>query len=154
LAGCTSYCANRKALWSRFRVAVVALCFALFYHLHLPIEASCSALNKWNIRCKTHSIDMSSRVQIVKGIENDRVFLEEFNIVLRILDVSVIGFEFNVRVELCSSLFCNLLCISMTITSPSSLLIRTKALDFLICSCRNKNCRLRLLRSIVSRSIM
>src|SRR3569833_800823 len=28
----------------------------------------------------------------------------------------------------------------------------TKALDFLMCSCRNRNCRLRLLRSIVSRS--
>ena len=51
---------------------------------------------------------MSASVQIVQGIENDVELLKPCGAEARLLDVSVVGFESDSRVEFGRGLLCNL----------------------------------------------
>ena len=120
----TSDGADRETLWNFFGIAVVAFGFALqsqmphqqteladgylFDHLHLAIEACCSAFDKWHICCQAHLIDMPSSVQIVQRIENKIESLKPVDVELRIFDVGMVGLKLDMRIESGCALFSDL----------------------------------------------
>ena len=108
LAWCASDSAHGIAFRCFFRIAIVAFRFTLDYHLHLSVEASCSGLDQWDLGCQTHSIHMPPRIKIVQCIKYDTKLRKPFDIELCILDIGVIRFEFDVRVEFGSSILSNL----------------------------------------------
>lgn len=120
--------------------------------LDLTVESSCSALDQRHTGSQTHFIDMSPRFKVVKSIEDEVEALEPVDVELRVFDVCVMRFELDVRIELGSGLFGNLRESCEPKITRAGHPFPTKALDFLMCSCRKRNWRLRLLRSIVSRS--
>ena len=99
---------------------------------------------------------MPARINVVEGVEDDVKSLEPRDVESGVLDVVVIGFDRNIGVEGVRRLFGNLLecqrAYSLTLATSTG--ARTNAFDFLMCSLRNRNWRLRLLRSMVSRSTM
>lgn len=76
--------------------------------LNLPIESCRSTLNQGYIRCQTHFVDMPSRIEVVKGIEDERKALEPLYVELRIFDVCMVRFELDVRIEFGRALLCDL----------------------------------------------
>lgn len=104
LAGSTADCADGETLGHRFCVAVVAFGLSTFDDLDLTIVASRSTLNQRYICGKTHPVDMFTSIQIVERVEYNVETLEPLYIELRVLDVCVKCFEFDVGVELSSRL--------------------------------------------------
>lgn len=51
---------------------------------------------------------MPPRVKIIEGVEDKIEVFVPLYIELRILDISMVGMEFDIRVESPSSLFCDL----------------------------------------------
>lgn len=124
---------------------------------------------------------MASSGQVVQGVEYDIEGLEPTHVELAIHDVCMISLQFCAGLEIMRNFFRNLrVIISVSDyqsvvsighsaqsgrsccgkegreqrTAEGDVTRRTRAFGFLICSCRKRNCRFRLLRSIVSRSIM
>lgn len=68
--------ADRVGLGSCFDCAVITGRDAFLDDLDLTIEAGCAALDKWYISSKAHLVHMSSRLQIIQRIENNRKAFE------------------------------------------------------------------------------
>lgn len=123
--------------------------------LDLAVEARGATLNQWHAGRQTHFVDMAARIHIVERVEDETEGLKPHDVELGVLDVVVVCDDVNIGVELGSRLFRNL---SGGQRMPSHVCgcsgCPTSAFDFLMCSLRNRNWRLRLLRSMVSRSTM
>jgi len=65
----------------------------------MSMEASGPAIHHGHICCDAHFVDVPSCVNVVERIEDNLELLEEGNIKLRILDICVIGFDLDIRVE-------------------------------------------------------
>jgi hypothetical protein len=162
LTGCASDCTNGKRFRYLFLIAVVAFCPALLDYLDLTVKAHCTALDQRDVGCEAHLVDMAAGVEIVQGIEDEVEGLEPFNVELGVFDVGVAGGEGDGGVEFGSGFFGDLGGWRAKVSECAVGLgnvawaagRRTIAFGFLICSCLKRNWRLRLLRSIVSRSIM
>lgn len=92
LARRASDCANWEALGNWFMGAVVALGCSLFDNLYLTIKACGSALDKRNISCETHFVNMPSCIQIIQRIENNIESFEPLDVKIVILDVRMVCF--------------------------------------------------------------
>ena len=168
-----SDCADGEGLGRVFGGAVVAFGFALaplvsrpispalqirvahsLDDLDLSVEASRATLYQRDIGRQAHFVDVPPRIQIIQRVEDDAEALEPRDIELAVLDVVVVRYDADVGVEPACRLFGNLSDCQRKLCDvvPSQVFRRTNALDFLICSLRNRNWRLRLLRSMVSRS--
>jgi len=125
LAWCTPYRANRKALWNFLRIAIVTFSPALYVvsrrrltlatavahlldNLHLSIEAGGTTLNQGDVRSQAHLVDMPPRVQVIQGIEDEIEALKPVDVEIRVFDVCVVCFKFNVGIELPGGFFRNL----------------------------------------------
>ena len=95
---------------------------------------------------------MPSSIQIVQSVEYEVESFEPSDVELRIFYVGVMCFELNVRIELRGGLFRNLIRRISMARDALKMVVLTNALDFLMCSCLKRNCRFRLLKSMVSRS--
>lgn len=156
--------AANRAHGERFRglfwITIVAFCRALmirttqkiashlFDHLHLAVKASGTTLDQGHIGCQAHPVDMTPGLEIVQGVKDYIKFSEPGHRELDVLDVGMMCFELHIGIETCRRFLGDLESALADESSP------TKALDFLICSWRKRNWRLRLLRSMVSRSTM
>lgn len=105
LAGCTTDCADGKTPGYWFRVAVVTLGLSAFDDLDLSIVASRPTLNKRYVCGETHPVDMFPSIQIVERVKDNVETLEPLDVKLRIFDVCVKRFKFDVGIELSSCLF-------------------------------------------------
>lgn len=76
--------------------------------LNLAVEPCRTTLDQGNVRSQAHLVDVSSRIKVVKRIEDNCEALEPFYVELRIFDVGMVRFEFDVRVELGGAFFCDL----------------------------------------------
>ena len=97
---------------------------------------------------------MSSSIDIIERIEDEFEAGKPVDVELRILNIGMICLQLDVRVEFAGAFLCDLWFVGLEHGLKRGLVARTKALDFLMCSWRKRNWRLRLLRSIVSRSTM
>lgn len=104
---------------------------------------------------------MAASLQVVQGIENNIEGSKPILIELAVLDIGMVGLELCIWLELVRDFFCDLsmegnitVSISGQCRGTGFVDIRTRDLDFLICSTLKRNWRFRLLRSIVSRSMM
>lgn len=127
--------------------------------LDLAVEACGAALNQRDAGSQTHLVDMAAGVKVVKRIEDEIEGLEPCDVELRVLDVAVVGLDLDVGVELGGRLFGDLVALGVSTQAAiggekGAKWKRTSAFDFLMCSLRKRNWRLRLLRSMVSRSTM
>ena len=99
---------------------------------------------------------MPPGIQIIERIENDLEALKKLDVELGVFDVCVVGFELYGRIELRRGLFRNLIdgssALMYMIKCLTIRVLLTNAFGFLMCSCRNRNWRFKLLRSMVSRS--
>ena len=80
----------------------------LFDRLNLPIESCRSTLNQGYIRSQAHFVDMPSRIEVVKCVEDERKALEPLYVELRIFDVCMVRLELDVRIEFGGTLLCDL----------------------------------------------
>jgi hypothetical protein len=134
LTGCTSNGADWEALWDLLASAVVAfspslLCVSLVHESHkdrsypfddlnIAIEASRPTLDQRNIGRKAHLVDMTPSFEIIKSVENDCKRFEEINIELRILDVCMMRFDGDVRIEFRGCLLCDLQMTTVSANHP------------------------------------
>lgn len=82
--------------------------YYLLDNLNLAIETSGSAFYQRHVSRKAHFVDMPPCIQIVKRIEDDVETLKEFEIEVGVLDVCVMRFKLDVRIERRGALFCHL----------------------------------------------
>ena len=90
--------------------------------------------------------------RLSKSVEDHRETLEPLHVELRILNVCMMSFQPHVRVEFVRCILCHLYVIRQCCYTSLVCSQLTKAFDFLMCSCLKRNCRFKLLRSMVSRS--
>lgn len=76
--------------------------------LNLTVESCRTTLDQGNIGSQAHLVDVSSRIKVVKRIEDNCEALKPFYVELRIFDVGVVRFKSDVRVELGGAFFCDL----------------------------------------------
>ena len=76
--------------------------------LNLPIESCRSTLNQGYIRRQAHFVDMPSRIEVVKGIEDECKALEPLYVELRIFDVCMVRLQLDVGIEFGGALLCDL----------------------------------------------
>ena len=117
----TSDRADWKAFGNLLCITVVAFRFTLYLSieylhaalgstylsddLYLPVEASCSALYQGHIRGQTHLVDMSSCIEIIQRIEHQIKALKPFYIETGVLNVRVMRFELDLRIEFRGGIF-------------------------------------------------
>ena len=99
LARCASDRTDREALRCLLWRAVIACSNTLLNDLHLSIESSSTTLNKRNIGCQAHFVDMSSSFQVIESVEYQCKALEPVDVELRILDVGMVSRELHARIE-------------------------------------------------------
>jgi len=106
------------------------------------------------LRASTISVLILPRIgtKIIKSIENNVESLEKFEIKLRILDIGMSRLQQHPRIKPLRNFPGHLQQKTRSADRQWSG-IHTKAFDFLMCCCRKRNCRFKLDRSIVSRSI-
>lgn len=76
----------------------------LLDHLHLSVEACCTAFHQGHVGSQTHAIHMATSVQVVEGIEDNVESFKPINVELGILDVRMVGFKLCVGPEFTSDL--------------------------------------------------
>lgn len=77
----------------------------LLNDLNLSLETGCSTLNQGHVGCNAHLVDVTSRGNVVQGVENYLEALEPFDIELRIHDIRVVRLDVDMWVETVGSLF-------------------------------------------------
>lgn len=152
LIGCAANSAHGERLGGLFGSAIVTRRDALLDGLNLTVETGCATLNEWYISSQAHFIHVPSCFQVIEGIENDAEVAEPRNSEFIVLDIGMMRDDLDFGIESLRSLFSNLFVLVNDGFCALPRVRLTKDLDFLICSCRKRNCRLRLDRSIVSRS--
>jgi hypothetical protein len=74
----------------------------------MPAEACSATVHHGYVGRNAHFVDVSTRINIVKRIEDDVEALEKVDVESRIFDVRMVGLDVDVRVELARCLFCYL----------------------------------------------
>ena len=151
LARCAPNGTNRKTFGSFLGGAIVTCRLSLLNDLNLTIESGRATLDQGNIGSQTHLVDMTSCFQVIQSVEDHRKTLKPLHVEPRILNIGMISFQIHRRVELVRRILCYLNSFVNALVCPR-FVQPTKAFDFLMCSCLKRNCLLRLLKSIVSRS--
>lgn len=80
-----------------------------FDDLNLAVETSSTTFNERDVGSQTHSVDVSSRIEVVQRIEDNLKSLEPRNVESWIFDVVVVCLNLDVGVELARRLFRHLL---------------------------------------------
>jgi hypothetical protein len=135
----TPNCAHWIAFRSFFRCAVVASRNTLFNDLNLPIKPCRTAFDQRHICSQTHLVHMPSGFQVVESIENQSKCLEPLGIELGVFDVCVMRLQLHHRIELMRRILCHLYFSHQSLFMCSLVRVPTRALDFLMCSCRKRN---------------
>jgi len=92
--------ADGKCLWSLLGAAVITGREALLDHLHLTIEASGTALDQRHTSREAHFVHMSSRLEIVEGVEDYLESSKPRHGELGVFYVRVMGDNLGVGIEL------------------------------------------------------
>lgn len=108
LTGRAPNSANGERLWRFLGTAVITSRHTLLDNLDLAIEARRATFNQGHISSQAHFIHVSSRVEIVEGVEGDAKSPKPRNGELGILDVRMVRNNVDAGVELLRSLFGNL----------------------------------------------
>ena len=91
--------ADRVDLLGGFFLAFITGGFPLLDHIHLPHIPRGARVNHGLVRGKAHAIDMTTGIDIVKGIEDQRELLEVVQAEVGGLDVVVVRRDAGVGVE-------------------------------------------------------
>lgn len=99
-----TWSASDGADWEGFRRrpgrAVVASCHALLDDLNLALESCCPGIDQGNVSGQAHSIDVTSRINVVQGVERQFETSKPLDVELWILDICVVRNDLDVRIEL------------------------------------------------------
>lgn len=162
LAGSVANGAARKGLLGSFGRTLVTLTQAFLYEFDLTLVTGSSRLHQWHVRCKTHAIHMISCRSVIKCIHDESEFLEEREPIFRseksiALETIFVSGDRHICVEIRCSSYEVILSWYETILQSglkvNAVSRATADLDLPTCCFWNKNCLLRLLTSMVSRSI-
>ena len=105
LAWCASYRTYGKRFRGVFGSAVVTRGSSFLDDLHLAVEARGTAFDQGHICGKTHLVDVTSRLEVVQGIEDDGEAAEPLDVELRILNVAMMCHDVDIGVEFLCRLF-------------------------------------------------